>query len=99
MTEKQLTILAIITTIIGLLMLYYTLPQQKDERMITLTGKIASIEQKEKMTLLKINLKTPLQVISFQKTNQQKNNTVKITGKLQEYRGKIEFIANKITND
>ena len=99
MTEKQLTILAIIITITGLLMLYYTLPQQKDEQTITITGRIISIEQKEKMSILKVDLKTPLKVISFKKTNSQKNSTAKITGKLKEYRGKIELIADSIQND
>ena len=98
MTEKQAIILAIITAIIGLLLLYYTLPEQKNEREITITGKILSTEQKEKMTILKLDPKTPLTIISFQKTNAQKNTNVKITGRLQEYKGKIEFIANKITD-
>lgn len=75
----------------------FTKTEQSDETQVKITGIIESIEQKEKIAILKINTQTPLTIISFEKNSPEKGNKVQITGKLQEYRGKVEILASKIT--
>lgn len=97
MNEKTITIIAITCTIIGLIAMQFTKTEQSNETQVKITGTIESIEQKEKITILKIKTQTPLTIISFDKSSHEKGNKVQITGKLQEYRGKVEILASKIT--
>lgn len=100
MNEKQITIISIITIIIGIILLKFTLPDKiEDSSNVKITGKIISVEEQEKITTLRVQTKNPLKIITFEKTELQQNDEVEITGKVQQYRGKVEIVAAKITKN
>lgn len=97
MQQKELTGLAIICIIIGLTTLYFVLPDKtQDTAHISIKGKVESVVHKDKISLIKIHLSTPLTIVSFQQQDFNKDDEIKVTGRLQEYRGRVEILATTI---
>ncbi len=94
--EKQITIIAVAAIILGLITLYFTLPQKFEAPEVKITGEVNSIDEKEKFTIISIKTKTPINAITFQKTSLNKGDKIELIGRLQQYRGKIEIVADKI---
>lgn len=96
MQEKHTTIIAIICVAIGLTLMYFTLPEKFEEFNIKIKGTVYDVEEKEKITIITFKTKDNLKAITFDNTQLQKGDEIQITGKLQEYNGKIEIVADQI---
>ena len=97
MHEKTITLIAISTTITGILILFFTLPTQPDETTRTsITGAVTRIDHKEKITLISIQPTKPITIITFTPTNISTGDHITALGQLQSYRGKIELIAETL---
>lgn len=96
MNETQITIISIITIIVGIVILNFTLPDKTENSNVKITGKIISIDEQEKITIIRVATKNPLKIVAFEKIKLQQNDNVEITGKVQQYRGKIEIVADEI---
>jgi len=99
MQEKTLIIIAIICILVGLPGLYLASQFVKadDPRILsTVAGKVASVNEKEKITILNIKMDNTIPVVSFEKIKVSKGDNVLIKGELQTYKEKLEFVADKI---
>ena len=65
---------------------------------VTIEGKVLSFNSKQKVTFIEVEDNTgKINVITFDKINTiRKNTKVKITGKVELYKGNLELVANKI---
>lgn len=98
MNEKQATIIAILCSIIGLFGIYFLLIfyEENEDNLLQLQGEIMKRKELEGFTIYEIKTNDLITVIS--KDNSfQKGDNVLISGKLQEYKGKVEIVAKKIT--
>jgi len=99
MQEKTLIIIAIICIVIGLPGLYLAsqFVQIDDPRILSsITGKVVSINEKEKITIINVKMDNTLPVVIFEKTNAKKGDNILVKGELQTYKEKLEFVADKI---
>ncbi|MBI4141714.1 hypothetical protein HY484_02200 [Candidatus Woesearchaeota archaeon] len=97
MNNKTTNIIAVMTAVIGIIILLFALPYDEEKKMTAVTGAIVGVEHKEKFDIIKIMPAKPISVLSFEKTNLSTNEQVTIYGRLQDYNGKIELVASKIT--
>jgi len=113
MQEKTLLKIALITSLLGLLILYLisdnieikekniekiTL-ENKDE-FVKLIGTVNKVIDTEKVTILEIMQPQEITVVLFKNENNtmpiQEGNEVEIIGKVDEYEGKLEIIADRL---
>jgi len=94
--QKHITAISLISILIGLATLYFTLPEKFEQTDIKIKGTIQSVEEKEKFTIISFKTKDVLHAITFDKTKVQKGDEIEIYGRLQEYNRKVEIIADKI---
>ncbi|MBD3362066.1 hypothetical protein GF358_04745 [Candidatus Woesearchaeota archaeon] len=99
MEEQTLIIIAIICVIAGLPGLYISsqFVRIDDPRILSsVTGKITSIDDKESIIIINVEMDNVLPVVSFENVKVKKGDRVKISGELETYKGKLEFVADKI---
>lgn len=109
MNEKTLLKLALIMTVTGLLILFFISetiePKEKPlsqinkeniDAFVKLTGTITSVASKEKVTFIQINKQETAQVILFDNISLSRGDKVEIIGKITEYNGKLEVIAQQV---
>ena len=111
MKETTLLKIALICSLIGLIILYFisTGIDVKDYKPSTLNknvgddvklkGTIAKITDKGSVVFIEVNQQNPVSVVLFNKDDNSKlknGDNVEIIGKIQEYNGKNEIIAQKI---
>jgi len=113
MKEKNLLKIALITSLLGLSILYLindnieikekniekiTL-DNKDE-FVKLTGIVNRIVDTEKVTIMEIMQPQEITVVLFKNENKtmpiQEGNEVEVIGKVDEYEGKLEIIADRL---
>jgi len=99
MQEKTLIIIAIVCILIGLPCLYLASKFVKieDPRILSsISGKIISIDEKEKITIINLKIDNSIPVVSFDNQKFQKGDRILIKGGLETYKGKLEFVADSI---
>ena len=111
MKETTLLKLALICSLVGLLVLFFisTRIEVKDYKPnilngnvgddVKLTGAIAKISDKGDVAFVEIIQKVPVSVVIFKDKNNLKlksNDSIEVYGKVQEYNGKNEIIAQRI---
>ena len=97
MHQKHLMNIALAIIIVGLTTFYFTRPSKTDDTStVKITGIIDSVEEKEKLTIIRVQPKTPLSIITFNKINAEKGKRAEITGKLHAYKGRVELLADTI---
>lgn len=113
MKEKTLLKIALITSLVGLISLYFissnieiketniekiTL-ENKDE-FVKLRGIVSRVINTEKVSILEITQPQKITVVLFKNKNTttliKEGNEVEIFGKVDEYKGKMEIIAEKV---
>ena len=92
MEERTLLIIAVITIIIGLPLLFFAANTELQEKKASITGKVSKVIHKEKLTIAHITTDVP--VVYFDNVNVKQGEEIIVEGKLQEYKGKIEFIVD-----
>lgn len=111
MKETTLLKIALLCSLVGLVILYFisTKIEIKDYKPnklsqnvgddVRLQGTIAKITDKGNVVFIEVNQQNPITVILFTDSNNLKLNNgdnIEIVGKVQEYKGKNEIIAQKI---
>jgi len=113
MQEKTLLKIALITSLLGLLILYLISSnieiKEKNIEKITLDNKdefvklrgiVSRVVDTEKVTIMEITQPQQITVVLFKDENKsmqiQEGNQVEIFGKVDEYEGKLEIIADRL---
>ena len=110
MKETTLLKIALICSLLGLAVLYFISakidikdykPNQLNENVgddVKLTGTITKISQNENVAFIEIDYGNPVTIVAFGSDDLKlkNNDTVEVIGKVQEYKGKNEIIAQKI---
>ncbi|MBN1645086.1 hypothetical protein JW851_03540 [Candidatus Woesearchaeota archaeon] len=99
MKEKTLIITAIICIIIGLPSLFFASQFVKadDPRILSsLSGKVVKIAEKDKITIIDVEMDNAMPIVSFDKIKIKKGDRVEIKGEIATYKGKLEFVADKV---
>ena len=110
MKENTLLKIAIICSLVGLIALYFISenievndykPQQLNKNVgdaVKLTGKIVKISEKSNVAFIEISRQNSVSVVLFtdKGVNLKQGDSVEILGKVQEYNGKNEIIADSI---
>jgi DNA/RNA endonuclease YhcR with UshA esterase domain len=113
MQEKTLLKIALITSLLGLLVLYLISDnieikekniekitiENKDE-FVKLRGIVNKVIDTEKVTIMEITQPQQITVVLFKNENKtmpiQQGNEIEIFGKVDEYEGKLEIIADRL---
>ncbi|MEK6959669.1 MAG: OB-fold nucleic acid binding domain-containing protein [Nanoarchaeota archaeon] len=69
----------------------------EDGSRITITGKVTQVIDRGKVSFLKLSPASRYQLVSFDKIEVEEGSEVKISGKVQTYKGKKEIIIDKIS--
>ena len=111
MKETLLLKIALICSLVGLVALFFIsqrieLKDYKPDFLnknigddVKLSGKITKITDRGSVVFIELNQQVPISVVIFTDkdfTNLNKDDFVEIEGKVQEYNGKNEIIAQKI---
>ena len=112
MKEKTLLKIALITSLLGILILYLisdniNLEEKNIEKItidnkdefVKIKGKVSNVIDTEKVTIIEITQPNEIKVVLFKNDNKptaiEKGQEVEIIGKVDEYEGSLEIIANK----
>ena len=113
MKENTLLKIALITSLLGLLILYLISDnieikekniekitiENKDE-FVKLRGIVNKVIDTEKVTIMEITQPQQITVVLFKNENKtmqiQQGNEIEIFGKVDEYEGKLEIIADRL---
>ncbi len=106
MENKSLTTLCLIISIVGITTIIVTSgtfePITQDQitkddldKIITIKGKINSIRETPGTYKITVN-NIPTTVFKTKPLNLKKGDSIKVTGKVQEYNNKLELLADKI---
>ena len=111
MKETTLLKIALICSLVGLVILYFIsakieIKDYKPNKLsqnigddVKLQGTISKISDKGNVIFIELNQQIPVSIIVFNNDNTLKlknNDSVEVIGKVQEYNGKNEIIAQKI---
>jgi hypothetical protein len=111
MEEKTLYKIALITTVIGLIILYlyaeeiklnslHSLDENPAAEKVILTGTVKKISMRDKATFLELwgekVEKTDVIIFNDADVYLEENDEVEITGTVEDYNGKKEVIASKV---
>ena len=110
MKETVLLKIALICSLVGLVALFFIsqrieLKDYKPDFLnknigddVTLSGKITKITDKGNVVFIELSQQVPVSVVVFtdKNINLNENDFVEISGKVQDYNGKEEIIADKI---
>jgi len=100
--EKFIRVSAIIATLIGLplvFLLVNSLDAQPSGSAIELTGVVERVWQKNKVTILTIAPAPSVPVVVFDEMPFEQGNNITVYGRVKEYRGKIEIVAEEVRVD
>ena len=110
MKENTLLKIALICSLVGLVILYFISSkiEVKDHRPnllnknigddVKLQGTVTKVTDKNDVVFIEVSQKNTINVVAFTKDNFQLKNgdDIEVIGKVQEYNGKNEIIAQKI---
>ena len=111
MKETTLLKIALICSLAGLVILYFIsakieIKDYKPNKLsqnigddVKLQGTISKISDKGNVVFIELNQQSPVSIVVFNNENTLKlknNDSIEVVGKVQEYNGKNEIIAQKI---
>ena len=108
MKESTLLKIALMTTVIGIVLLYYIglqpIPessskdvQAKTEGIVKLTGQVSKIAKTGSTVFLTVEQPLETTVVVFDKDiSLEEGSKIEVIGNIEEYQGKKEVIANRI---
>ena len=110
MQDSTLLKIALITGLIGvfslMIIMFSTEIQEvniseakamEEDNIIKITGTIERITTKEDFTIINLRKEESITVVMFEKIDLNKGTKVEIEGKIQDYKGEKEIIAEKVT--
>jgi len=113
MKESTLLKIALITSLLGLLILYLIsdnieikekniekITMENKDEFVKLRGVVSNLINSEKVMILEITQPQEITIVLFKNQNNtfniNKGNEVEIFGKVDEYNGKMEIIAERV---
>lgn len=107
MRENTLLKLALICSLVGLAALFFISRSLEIDNYkpglgagsdVKVSGKIQEISARDGVAFITLDYETPIEIVLFTKetVGLKENDYVEVTGKIDEYRGKEEIIAQKI---
>lgn len=96
MNEKALLITAIICILLGLPLLYFCSKYiiANDPRVLSeITGVVASVNSKEKITIVNVIPDRGIPVVFFGNQSFEKGEQITVQGQLKSYNNGLEFVA------
>ena len=110
MQEKTLLRISLITTAVGILLLYilshysqpelepYTLTNSDLGNKVLVQGNIGSVKQYGNTTIIKVSTNDQIQVVHFQplKFSLNKNEQIEVIGTVQKHKGEYQLISDEI---
>ncbi len=104
MNEKQLLKICIIVAVFGIGILFFlsktaaetnisTITKDDIDKKLVVSGIVENTKITDTMTLFTIQ---DMPVVFFEKLEIQEGSTVKITGTVKEYKGKLEIVGERI---
>jgi hypothetical protein len=109
MEDKHILILSIITAIIGIIALFIIMQNTEIknkhiallnnddlDKKIKLNGKIISVNNNEKITIVKLETIQEIDIIIFENLSIKKNNKIEVIGTISEYNKKYQINAESI---
>jgi len=93
MNERTLLIIAVIVIIIGLGLLFFASKTDLKETKASVEGTVKKVVQKKELTIAYITTDVP--VVYFEEKSIKKGDHLLAQGRLQEYKGKLEFIVDE----
>jgi DNA/RNA endonuclease YhcR with UshA esterase domain len=104
MNEKQLLKICIAVAVIGIGGLFILsktaaetniqdITEEDIDKKLVISGVVDNLQVRETMTLFTIK---NMPVVFFEALDIQEGNTVKITGTVKEYKGKLEIVGEKV---
>ncbi len=109
MDEKQLLRISFFVSLVGLILLYFMAKnievseialnkagQVKDDEIIRLKGVVNKVSQKDKATVIEISQNSNISIIVFENIIVEKNRTIEVIGKVKDYNGSKEIVAEEI---
>ncbi len=91
--QKLIIILSISISIIGIVLLFFLKPEVSPQE-ILLEGEVRSTFTKGKATFISMAPKN-FTIVTFEEFDIPEGN-ITLVGRLQEYKGRVEFIADRI---
>lgn len=89
--------LALFVSLVGLVVLYFVLPDiSESDSLVHMTGKVVSVDVRDKLTMVQLVLDKPMSVLSFDAVDVNEGDAVFVSGELQEYHGRVEIVARQI---
>lgn len=70
--------------------------QADEDAMVKVTGTVERVSSKEGFSIISIRKEESMTVVLFDSINLSKEQKVEVTGKVQEYEGEKELVAEKI---
>ena len=96
MNEKVLLVIAIICILLGLPLLYFCSQYiiANDPRVLSeITGVVASVNSKEKITIVNVLPDSGIPVVFFGNQSFEKGELITVKGQLKSYNNGVEFVA------
>ena len=90
MNKKTLLIISLSLSIVGIVALFFLKPEFSPQS-LQLSGTVKYVNQKEKVAFISF-VPDNLTVVTFEKTDLKPGRHT-LTGRLQQYKGKVEFIV------
>lgn len=107
MKEKTLLKISLVITILGIIMLFFiskTLDINENiisadniDKEIKVTGLVTKVTETDKVTFLEISKPEKVTACVFDKVDIKVDDKVTVEGELEEYNGKLELIARRIS--
>ncbi len=109
MDDSVLLKTALLTTILGLIFLFYVLQtrelpekalinitDQDIDKLVKITGKVVEVKQGNNLTRIIISQENTIMALIFEDVNVSEGYNVTVEGKVEEYMGKKEILIERI---
>ncbi|MFW6014109.1 MAG: hypothetical protein ACOCQG_02950 [Candidatus Nanoarchaeia archaeon] len=107
MKDSTLLSIAVIVGLVGLAVLYFVsertepeefenLQRHDEDEIVKLSGKVKDIIKTESVTILEVETLKSIKVVAFEPIELNKGQQIQITGKISEYEGEREIMAERI---
>ena len=70
--------------------------EMKEDKTVMITGKVERVTIKEGFTIINLKKEEEIAVITFEKINLSQGQGIEVTGRIQDYKGEKEVVAEKI---
>ena len=98
MDEKQFLYITSACSILGILLLYFTLPTKLDnpENNAEFEGEISYFVVKDKLTMVYVKPTKEIPIIIYDDVNENAGDKIVAKGKFDLFNNNLQFFANKI---